>query len=159
MDWSRSSQRSAFYCRSLVEVEAPGSRVNTWYRNPTEVVLETEAEDGNYVFAIASYATLQKDMEFRKIPLADALRGYSFRGKTKRGGRAFGRELRYMISPVKMAEDSRSQRISTIFIILWRSHPEAVICRGTEDCCSAPAETSKCGVHSTVAHHPVIMPH
>lgn len=61
----------AFYCRSLVEVEAPGSRVNTWYRNPTEVVLETEAEDGNYVFAIASYATLQKDMEFRKIPLAE----------------------------------------------------------------------------------------
>ena len=37
----------AFYCRSLVEVEAPGSRVNTWYLNPTEVVLETEAEDGN----------------------------------------------------------------------------------------------------------------
>ena len=81
-------------------------------------------------------------------------------GKTKRGGRAFGRELRYMISPVKMAEDSRSQRISTIFIILWRSHPEAVICRGTEDCCSAPAETSKCGVHSTGGTiHPVIMPH
>ncbi len=106
----------AFYCRSLVEVEAPGSRVNT-YRNPTEVVLETEAEDGNYVFAIASYATLQKDMG-SEDSTGRALRGYGSSAEAKRSvvEELLGEEFRYMISPVKMAEDSRSQRISTILL-------------------------------------------
>ena len=58
-----------FYCRSLVEVETPGNKATTWYRNPTEVVMETQSKTGDYVFAIASYATLDPGKNFKRIPL------------------------------------------------------------------------------------------